>query len=543
MPVDGQPIPQALIYVSYAWGDGTPAGIEREKIVDDLCEALETHDRIVVGRDKRRQKIGDSIEAFAAEIAKADLVLAVVSFNYLKSYHCMVEELYKAYRRSDYSREEFQKKTCLLLLDDAQTHISPSQELIDHWSELVESFKAKLEELDPDKKGSPHGWSSLANIQSMQERMIDMLSALKDPIMPRGYVEIRRDDFVELRGLIQQRLEEWRQWRQNCRGIAADIRSTPLEMPTPDHQEPTDCRLALILQHGVVLDEDPQWAHRECPWEVRSYTWESRLYHSAAGCYQNQSISANLGTYLVASTAVALPAAEVPVCSTFGDLLQAAVNWMDCQPVATTITLELFVPTELLSFDWAGIQLLGRTVYDEDEEFFKRQPFVLRSADRFHAPELSARRSHFPKKFNQLLAGKGRWITGPSAAQLDKLRESEEQDDLVALKRLDPLDANPRAKLVWQRRVVEAMVPLAIWWSSPEPNLEQARQLHLDEAYKGLLSGHNDGDPVPWAECHLEELPRLRRARISDPLTRGLVLLLDRPDRHPWPESTTSRSI
>ena len=159
MSVDGQ-ANQALVYVSYAWGDESPAGIEREKIVDDLCEALETHDRIVVGRDKRRQKTGDSIEAFAAEIAKADLVLAVVSSKYLRSTHCMVEELFQAYRRSAYHREEFQKKVCLLLLDDAQADISPSQELIDHWIKLEESLKNKLTKLDSDKTGSPHGWDS-----------------------------------------------------------------------------------------------------------------------------------------------------------------------------------------------------------------------------------------------------------------------------------------------------------------------------------------------------------------------------------------------
>ena len=70
MPVDAQRALKPLVYVSYAWGDDTEAGKERERIVDELCEALEKYDKIIVRRDKRRQEIGDSIEGFAAEIAK-----------------------------------------------------------------------------------------------------------------------------------------------------------------------------------------------------------------------------------------------------------------------------------------------------------------------------------------------------------------------------------------------------------------------------------------------------------------------------------------
>ncbi|MFZ0407625.1 MAG: hypothetical protein WAM11_05890, partial [Cyanobium sp.] len=72
-----------MVYVSYAWGDDTDAGKERELIVDELCEALEKYDGIKVGRDKRRQEIGDSIEGFAADIAKAEIVIAVISKKYL----------------------------------------------------------------------------------------------------------------------------------------------------------------------------------------------------------------------------------------------------------------------------------------------------------------------------------------------------------------------------------------------------------------------------------------------------------------------------
>ncbi len=544
MPSDIRPNHQALVYVSYAWGDDTPEGMEREKIVDQLCEVLYSHDRINVGRDKRRLEIGDSIEAFAADIARADLVLAVVSSKYLRSYHCMVEEMYKVYLRTGYCWPEFQKKVCLLLLDDGKADIDLSQALIDHWCEFERQYRSKLEQLDPHKKGSPHEWDVVNTIYDMCERLPQMLSALRDIIMPRGCAEISRDGFDALRQLIRKRLQEWWQWRADSRGIAAEIRDVTLDSPAPEPQGLSGSCLALILQRGEELEDDPQWAQREFPWEVRSYTWEAKLHHSASDAYRDQSLQADIGTYLIASTDAAPPAAVGTVRSTFADLVQAAVDWMDGQSVATPITLELFVPTELLGFDWAGIQLRGRTDYDQSEELFKRHPFILRSADRFHSPDLAAaRRSRFPTKFQLLLSGQGRWIADPSAGQVDKLRESEEHDHLVALKRFEPLDASPLARLIWQRRVVEAMVPLAIWWRSPQAKLEKIRQTHLDEAYEGLLSGHNDGDLVPWKGCQLEKLPRLRRGRITDPLTRDLVLLLDRPDRHPWPEAFPSRSL
>jgi hypothetical protein len=101
---DSQHTPKPLVYVSYAWGDDTDPGKEREQIVDELCEALEKYDGIKVGRDKSRQRFGDSIEGFAAEIATADIIFAVVSKKYLRSYHCMVEELHQAFRRVDYNR-------------------------------------------------------------------------------------------------------------------------------------------------------------------------------------------------------------------------------------------------------------------------------------------------------------------------------------------------------------------------------------------------------------------------------------------------------
>lgn len=330
-------------------------------------------------------------------------------------------------------------------------------------------------------------------------------------------------------------------------GLANQIMSAPLGCQDPvsrkvDQQlHSTEQRyLSLIFKEGEELEDDPNWGNRDSPWDVRSYTFESWIYYPSCGHYQQLSFEADLGNFLLASTEVSPPGLVARNRSTFGDLIQAAFEWISKQPDKIEYTtLELFVPIELLSFDWGGIKLRLKIGC---EELYKRIPFVLRSADRFCEETLRAKRPYLPEKYEQLRSGKGRWIAGSSAQELEELGASGRKSDLVALKRLQPLDATPQHRLVWQWRVVEAMLPLAIWWRSNEQDPEGARQKHLDEFYEGLLSTSNDGDPLQWSSCQLDKLPGLRFDS-TDPIARNLVLLLDCPDRHPWIKPTPLRSV
>jgi hypothetical protein len=60
------------------------------------------------------------------------------------------------------------------------------------------------------------------------------------------------------------------------------------------------------------------------------------------------------------------------------------------------------------------------------------------------------------------------------------------------------------------------MMPLALWWRDPQADAQEQRKSHLDNFYEGMLSGHNDADPVSKDCHHLEKLPRLRREAISN---------------------------
>ncbi|MCE2838376.1 MAG: TIR domain-containing protein [Cyanobium sp. 49614_E6] len=545
MAADAQNSPKPLVYVSYAWGDETNAGREREQIVDELCQALEKYDDIIVGRDKRRQKIGDSIEGFAADIARAEIILAVISKKYLRSYHCMVEELYQAYCRSFSRKEEFNKKVCLLLLDDAIDDINVSQELIDHWLDFEQELNSKLLQIDPDKN-SRDGWESLKHIQAMKSLMIDMLSALTDSVMPRGYKQIKRNDFQELRDLIRRRLNEWYQWRDDRSGFIPEIEEGSANGSQFEGNDLKQQFLALVLERGQKLVDDPKWAEKECPWEVRNYKWESLLFNTQQGRYLTVDLQADIGSYLVAKQTVNTSLSTATECSTFGDLLQAAVSWINKH--SSACVLELFVPTELLLFDWSAIKISGRSEYAGDECLYEQHPYVLRSLDRFSDANLSSRLKQMPLKYRALAAGNGRWIAGDSAVSRTMLKESETKPEFVALKCISHLDTDPLNRLRWHRSVVEAMMPLALWWRDQQENCQDDFTSHLDLFYKGLLSGHNDADPVPKDCHHLEKLPCLRREAISQPLTKDLVLLLDRPDRHPWahsslPHGSSNRSV
>jgi hypothetical protein len=545
MAADAQNSPKPLVYVSYAWGDETDAGREREQIVDELCQALEIYDDIIVGRDKRRQKIGDSIEGFAADISKAEIILAVISKKYLRSYHCMVEELYQAYCRSFSRKEEFNKKVCLLLLDDAIDDINVSQELIDHWLDFEQELNSKLLQIDPDKN-SRDGWESLKHIQAMKSLMIDMLSALTDSVMPRGYKQIKRNDFQELRDLIRRRLNEWYQWRDDRSGLIPEIEEGLTNGTQFEGNYLKQQFLALVLERGQKLVDDPKWAEKECPWEVRNYKWESLLFNTQQGRYLTVDLQADIGSYLVAKQTVNTSLSTATECSTFGDLLQAAVSWINKH--SSACVLELFVPTELLLFDWSAIKIPGRSEYDDVECLYEQHPYVLRSLDRFSDANLSSRLKQMPLKYRALAAGNGRWIAGDSAISRTMLKESETKPEFVALKCISHLDTDPLNRLRWHRSVVEAMMPLALWWRDQQENCQADLTSHLDLFYKGLLSGHNDADPVPKDCHHLEKLPCLRREAISQPLTKDLVLLLDRPDRHPWahsslPHGSSNRSV
>ncbi len=194
-PVVGSNDPE--VYVSYAWGDDkSPEGIKREEVVNQMCVAVGRTGRLV-GRDKTVMKPGDSIEAFADKIAKAPRIVVVVSAKSLHSKFCMVDEIYSAYQRSGFRRAEFQPKVIALVMDDATAMLKDDIALVKHWQAVHERERDDLKAVDPNNKALER-WSKVHKLGDMCDHLLDMLDAIKDIIMPRGYENIVKGDFSEV---------------------------------------------------------------------------------------------------------------------------------------------------------------------------------------------------------------------------------------------------------------------------------------------------------------------------------------------------------
>jgi hypothetical protein len=198
----GAAIPE--IYVSYAWGeDSSEAGRNREEIVNRLCAAVEATGRLI-GRDKDRIRGGDSIERFAHEISKAKRIVAVISEKSLHSEFCMAHELFRAFRRCDYQRAEFQEKVIALVMDDAKPLMKDNLSVValaKLWQERLEKLRAELQSVDPTRK-SADLWVFVDMMEDMCPRLPAMLGALKDIVMKRGFDKIVEDDFQEVISLL-----------------------------------------------------------------------------------------------------------------------------------------------------------------------------------------------------------------------------------------------------------------------------------------------------------------------------------------------------
>jgi internalin A len=185
------------VYVSYAWGDDkTPEGITREEVVNKMCDAVGRTGRIV-GRDKTVMKPGDSIDAFADKIAKAPRIVAVISEKSLHSKFCMVDEIYSAYQRCGFRREEFRQKVIALVMDDATTLLKDDIALVKHWKELHAKEKADLQAVDPEHKALER-WAKVHRLGDMCDQLLNMMVAINDTIMPRGFDDIVRAGFQEV---------------------------------------------------------------------------------------------------------------------------------------------------------------------------------------------------------------------------------------------------------------------------------------------------------------------------------------------------------
>jgi len=525
MPADPAPTNDPLVYVSYAWGDDSPEGKEREQVVDELCEALQTQDGIEVGRDKRRQAIGDSIEDFAAEIARARVVLVVMSAKYLRSWHCMGEELLQKYRCCNFKPDRFTKETLLLLLDDARADFRISEDLQIHWENFYANEKRKLRH-DRNRTGSPHAQATLRDINELMERLPNMLGALDDKIMPRGYKEISRNNFNDIRNLIKQRLPK--KGKQGLLPCQESLTNQPNNFNNL-HKDPES--LALIINRGEPLPRDGTWWEDKSPWSwhiyhcrVTHYNPETKEYEQAkdlsglpSGDDETQAIVSHDSIAYVLNKSTTKPI-------TFEKLVKQAIEWIN----GRDILLEIFAPTELLLYNWAGIKV--EEVFGS-QRYLAEEKYLLRPGERINNSKKYNRLGTMQERFKALERGSGLWLHADGLESPNALEaEAKKKTEYAALRSLKPFRDNP---IAWLDRFEHTMLPLALFSRSAPPHYNEAdANQYLKDAYGGWLCCGDDGKVSPHSRDH-DSISNKRTAAATEKLTPHLVLLVDHPDRLP----------
>ena len=178
--------------MSYAWGDDTTEGKEREAVVDRLCSEAEARGNRIT-RDKTAMKIGDRISIFMDRIGKGAVdgrVCIVLSDKYLKSPYCM-HELFDVWRNCREDGGTFIERTQVLVLPSAKisTEIERAQYVI-HWQNVFKAHDALVRE---------HGQFALSDKGNAEFRLMsrfvsetaNVLQLVQDTLHPRSF-----DDYV-----------------------------------------------------------------------------------------------------------------------------------------------------------------------------------------------------------------------------------------------------------------------------------------------------------------------------------------------------------
>lgn len=135
------------IFFSYAWGDENESGPGREKIVNDLYEALVAAGFTVI-RDKNDLRYKGLISDLTQRIGRGKFIVVAISDKYLKSTYCM-SELLEIYRRSNSDIDELLKKIFPIVLDDAKIYNPEDRvDYLDFWETKKEQLNKELKTIE-----------------------------------------------------------------------------------------------------------------------------------------------------------------------------------------------------------------------------------------------------------------------------------------------------------------------------------------------------------------------------------------------------------
>lgn len=181
--------------VSYAWGDDTPEGRERQVVVDRLCAAAEARG-IRILRDQDALGLGERISKFMDRIGRGDRVFVVLSDKYLKSPFCMYElsEVWRNCRQDD---AELLKRIKVYTLPCAK--ISKPMERVKYavyWKKQYEDLESVVREHGFDILGE-RDWQEYRRMKEFSRNVGDILATAAGILQPRSFADLVQYGFDE----------------------------------------------------------------------------------------------------------------------------------------------------------------------------------------------------------------------------------------------------------------------------------------------------------------------------------------------------------
>jgi internalin A len=179
-------------YVSYAWGDDTTEGKEREAVVDRLCSEAEARGKRVI-RDETAMKMGDRISTFMDRIGKGAVdgrVCIVLSDKYLRSAYCM-HELFDVWRNCREDGGTFIDRSRVFVTKCARIKMEEERaQYVIYWQSKFKERDALVREGGPFVL-SDKGYAEFRLMSRFVSETANVLQLVQDTLRPRSF-----DDYV-----------------------------------------------------------------------------------------------------------------------------------------------------------------------------------------------------------------------------------------------------------------------------------------------------------------------------------------------------------
>ena len=183
------------IFFSYAWGDASDSGSNREKIVNDLYESLKA-DGFNVIRDKNDLRYKGLISELTSRIGRGKFIVVAISDKYLKSTYCM-SELLEIYRRSNSDIAEMLKKIFPIVLDDAKLYTPEDRvDYLSYWEDKKDELNKELKEIELENVGTfaddLHLYDEITSVIPILSRLLrDMNTLNPQRLSANNFAEIK----------------------------------------------------------------------------------------------------------------------------------------------------------------------------------------------------------------------------------------------------------------------------------------------------------------------------------------------------------------